>query len=256
MSHSSLFRSFRIRSAIGLFFFVSGTIATLLLALSAPSFWYVPCGVLWALSGFVWMIRPSFAPAISAFPVLAIGAMWVSVLRDYKQTDSLYWLLLFCIVIALALIAISFRQREARNVTAVLISLTLVGTAFVVDRLFTNKVEIRSYSMRWSANGSAPWGDVERSEKGEMPVVIYRVVDKGYCYDALFSSELAAQLTATNKPVINVDYNFFKDFGQVRSYNVRAVDGMVFNDGFRAIRSEDAPSYGGYIEGSAYGNCH
>jgi predicted ABC-type exoprotein transport system permease subunit len=202
------------------------------------------------------MIRPSFAPAISAFPVLAISAMSVPVLRNYKQTDSLYWLLLLCIVIALALLTISFRQREARNVTAIVISLTLVLTAFVVDRLFTNKVEIRSYSMNWSANGTAPWGAVERSEKGEIPVVIYRVVSKGYCFDALFSSELVAQLTATNKPVISVDYNLFKDFGRVRSYNVRAVDGMVFNDGFRPIRSEDAPSYGGYIEGSAYGNCH
>ena len=134
------------------------------------------------------------------------------------------------------------------------ISFSLVLMAFVVDRLFTNKLAVHSYSMSWSANGVAPWGDVETDEKGEPPVVIYRRVNQGYCYDAIFSPELRARLTASNKPVITVQYNVFSDFGHERGYNVRAVDGLVFNHGYRPLRSGER--YGGYVmNGSGSGDC-
>lgn len=199
--------------------------------LTALSFWYIPCGVLWTLSGFVWLIRPSFAPAISAFPVLGIAVMLVSALPNYKQTDWLYWLAMLFVVIALALITTAFRQQEARNVTAIAISFSLVLTAFVVDRLFTNKVEVRSYSMSWSANGAVPWGHVETNEKRESPVVTYRRVDGGYCYDAIFSPELREKLAQSNKATIAVEYNVFSDFGHRHAYNIRVIDGIAFNDG-------------------------
>jgi hypothetical protein len=61
--------------------------------------------------------------------------------------------------------------------------------------------------MNWTANGVAPWGQVETNEKGESPVVIYRRVDGGYYYDAAFSPELKGKLAQSNKATISVEYS-------------------------------------------------
>jgi hypothetical protein len=92
----------------------------------------------------------------------------------------------------MVLIVVSLRWPEARQLKPFVVSLILVLIAFSLDRLFTRKVAVVAFSMNWSANGVAPWGDVERDEKGELPVVIYRKLDEGYCYDAVFSSALKA----------------------------------------------------------------
>jgi hypothetical protein len=175
--------------------------------------------------------------------------MLVRALPHYKKLDSIFGLLMLFVVIAIALITVALLQEEARNFRSVAISFILVLTAFAVDRVFTNNFEVQSYSMSWSANGTAPWGRVQVGEKGDPPVVVYRMVNQGYCYDALFSPELKARLAASSKPIITVDYNVFSDFGRERGYNIRAVDGMDFNDGSHDIRS--ANGYGGYIQGSS-----
>jgi hypothetical protein len=181
--------------------------------------------------------------------------MLLPVLPRYRLLDSIYWLLILCVVIALALITTAFQQKRARNVTAIAISFGLVLAAFAVDRLFTDKVAVHSYSMRWSANGRAPWGDVQLSDKGESPVVLYRMINQAYCYDALFSPDLKSKLVESNKPVVTVEYNVFSDFGRERSYNIRAVDGLVFNAGSRVVRSADG--YGGYVgDGSGLNPCN
>src|SRR5437870_3743091 len=254
MAPGALLRSTWVRTVLALFFCLSGAFATLLLLWGTPSFWYFPCAVLWTLSGFIWLVRPSLAAGLSAFPVLGIAVMMVQTLPHFRQTDYSYRLLLLCVVTALAVIATSFRKREGRKVMPVAISFSLVLMAFVVDRLFTHKLAVHSYSMSWSANGVAPWGDVETDEKGEPPVVIYRRVNQGYCYDAIFSPELRARLTASNKPVITVQYNVFSDFGHERGYNVRAVDGLVFNHGYRPLRP-GARSGGNVMHGSGSGDC-
>jgi hypothetical protein len=242
------------KAIIAIFFFLSGTVVTLLVSYTALSFWYIPCAIVWALSGFVWLIRPSLAPGISVFPVLVIGVMLVPALPTLRQMDSIYWLLALCVAIALTLVAMAFRRREARNLTAIGISFSLVLIAFAVDRLFTHKVEVHSYSMSWSANGVAPWGDVQLSDKGESPVVLYRVVDQAYCYDALFSAELKHKLTESNKPVVTVEYNVFSDFGRERGYTIRAVDGLLFNAASGVVRAADG--YGGYVgDGSSSNSC-
>lgn len=81
--------------------------------------------------------------------------------------------------------------------------------------------------MNWSANGVTPWGEVETDSRGEPPVVLYRSVNGGYCYDAVFSSELKVKLSALKDPTANVEYNIFSDFGREKSYNLRAVDGFL-----------------------------
>ncbi len=245
MAPDAFFQSRWVRVGLGFFFCLSGTLAILLLLLGAPSFWYFPCAVLWTAFGFVWMIRPSLAAGLSVFPVLAIAVMVVETSPNFQQTDLYYRLLLLCVIVALVLIATSFRSREAQKVIPAAISLSLVLVAFGVDRAFTNKLTIHTYSMDWSASGSAPWGNVQRDEKGQPPVVIYRSVGEGYCYDAIFSPELKAKLTRSNKTVVAVEYNVFSDFGHERGYNIRSVDGLVFNDGSRSLRPGD--SYGGYI---------
>lgn len=200
------------------------------------------------------MIRPSLAAGLSVFPVLGIAVMMVQALPNFWRTDVLYRVLLLCIIVALALIAASFRISEARRVIPVAISLSLVLVAFVVDRAFTNKLAIHSYSMNWSTSGTAPWGNVQADEKGQPPVVIYRSVGGGYCYDAIFSAELKATLMASGKTAVNVEYNVFSDFGRERGYNIHSVDGLVFNDGSRSVRSSE--SYGGYImNGPSSVNC-
>lgn len=243
-----------VRVSLGLFFCLSGALAILLLLLGAPSFWYLPCAILWTACGFVWMIRPSLAAGLSVFPVLAIAVMVVEALPGFRQTDVLYRVLLLCVVVGLILIGATFRSSETRRVIPVAISLGLVLLAFVVDRTFTNKLAIHTYSMNWSTSGSAPWGNVQLDEKGQPPVVIYRSVGGGYCYDAIFSPELKAKLTASGKTAVNVEYNVFSDFGRERGYNIHSVDGLVFNDGSRSVRSSE--SYGGYImNGPSSVNC-
>ncbi|MDE3136528.1 MAG: hypothetical protein KGL59_08130 [Acidobacteriota bacterium] len=242
------FESRWVRVLLGLFFLLSGALVSLLLLLATPSFWYVPCAILWAASGFVWMVRPSLAAGLSLFPVLGIAALLVSTLPNFKQADTFDHLLLLCVAVALALLATAFRRPETRRVVPLAISLSLVLAAFVVDRAFTNKLAIHTYSMEWSVNGSAPWGNVETDEKGQAPVVIYRMVGGGYCYDAVFSPELKSRLVQSNKTLIRVEYNVRSDFGHERGYNIRSIDGLLFNDGNRALRSSDG--YGGYVEGS------
>jgi len=238
---------------IGLFFCLSGALAILLLLLGTPSFWYFPCAVLWTGFGITWTIRPSLAAGLSVFPVLGIAIMLLQALPNFWRADVLYRVLILCVLAALALIAATFRKPEARRLVPLLISLSLVLAAFLVDRAFTNKVAIHTYSMSWSTNGSAPWGSVERDERGQTPVVVYRSVGGGYCYDAIFSPELKGKLSDSNRPVVTVEYNVFSDFGRERGYNIRSVDGLVFNEGSRPVRSSDG--YGGYIMNGPNSNC-
>jgi hypothetical protein len=184
-------------------------------------------------------------PGLSVFPVLALAVAAIQVLPHFRQTGSIYQVLLLCVVIALLLIALSFRGKETRKILPAVISFVVVLCFFAVDRLFTNKIAVHAYSMSWSANGVVPWGDAEADDQGSAPVVIFRRVKEGYCYDAIFSPELKTRLVAANKPTIIVEYNTFSDFGRERSYNIRSVDGMIFNAGDKTIHSTEG--YGGTI---------
>lgn len=253
MAREAYIHSRWVKASIGLFFCLSGALAILLLLLGAPSFWYFPCAVLWTGFGFVWMVRPSLAAGLSVFPVLGIAVMLLQAAPSFWRTDVLYRVLFLCVLAALALIAASLRRPEARRLVPLLISLSLVLAAFLVDRAFTNKVAIHTYSMNWSTNGSAPWGSVERDENGQTPVVVYRSVGGGYCYDAIVSPELKAKLSGSNKPLVTVEYNVFSDFGHERSYNIRSIDGLVFNEGSRRVQSGEG--YGGYIMNGPSSDC-
>jgi len=246
---SWIFRPEEHRGVAAILFFLSGAWVTLILLLSASSFWYIPCGFLWTLSAVIWLIEPSWAPGLGIFPVLGVAVMLLQPLSGSGHLDrnSGYWLLSIAVpvVIALSLISFSLRNRNARKAWPFAVSFVLVLTSLAVDRLFTNKLAVHSYQMSWSASGVAPWGDIELGQTGQPPVLVYRRNQHGYCYDAVFSSELKARLIGSNKSTITVEYNTFRDFGQQKSYNIRDVDGLVFNDDNRVIRA--AEGYGGTV---------
>jgi RNA polymerase sigma-70 factor (ECF subfamily) len=210
---------------------LSGALAILLVSLGAPSFWHIPCAVLWTAFSFVWLIRPSVAAGLSVFPVLAVALTVVAGLPNVRQADLACRVLVLSVVAAVIVLAVRFRRRETRRVVPAAISLSLALAAFLVDRGLTNKLAVRACSMNWSANGQVPWEPVESDERGRAPVVLDRKVAGGYCYDVIFSPELKDRLIKLNRPAVPVEYNVVSDFGRVRGYNIRSVDGLIFNEG-------------------------
>src|SRR5215831_670630 len=134
MSPMALLQSKWARALVALFFLLSGAFTTLLLSLFASSFWYLPCAVLWTLSGFVWLLRPSWAVGLSTFPVLGIAVMVMPMVPSFWRTDYSYRIILLSIAVALVLIGISLmKEKEARKVAPFAVSLGLVLAAFGVD---------------------------------------------------------------------------------------------------------------------------
>jgi hypothetical protein len=254
MAPDQMFRSIWLRAIFAAFFLFSGALVFLFVEVSGQSFWYFPCAALWTISSIAWLLRPSWAAGLSTFPVLGIAVMAFQYLPHLSRTDLSLWLLPLCVAVALCLIAFSFRMKQSRHIVPVAVSFGLVLAAFLVDRRFTDKLAIHAFTMNWSANGLAPWGNVETDANGEPPVVLYRSVHGGYCFDAVFSSELKVNLTASNKPTATVEYNVFSDFGRERAYSIHAVNGLIFNIGDRPVRS--AEGYGGYIMNNySQGDC-
>jgi hypothetical protein len=250
MVRTLLTRSVWARTVVGIFFCVSGAFVTSVLSIGAPSFWYFLCGVLWTLSGLVWIFRPSIAPALSLVPVLALAVFALRIVMHILQEGAIDRLLCLAVFLMLGLIVICFQWGARQHRLALAISLGLVLIAFVVDRHWMHRISVVEYSMNWTVDGVTPWGRVEVDETGQPPVVVFRRVNDGYCYDAIFSIELSQKLRASNKPTTSVQYNIFSDFGRQRSYNVRAIDGLIFNDGDRVVRAAQE-GYGGYVETSS-----
>jgi hypothetical protein len=244
--------SWWVRTPIGIFFLASGLWLAVVLSLGPPSFWYWICAILWIPCGLVWLVRPSVAVGLSAFPVIGmVGVLaWLgtSVFHGRMSFDPWGVATFAVITVALVLVLLSLLDRRTWKVWTFAVSLGLVLASFTVDRLFTNKIQVRTLTMQWSADGAAPWSDnVERGEHGEIPVVLYLKVKGGYCYDAVFSPELKARLLREGNPTATVNYNLFRDFGKERGYNIRSVDGIRFNLGDKTVRV-DNDGYGGTVE--------
>ena len=126
----------------------------------------------------------------------------------------------------------------------------LLSAAFLLDRLFTDKVTIQSYRVQVALDGDAPWGKVgpEWSD-GSPPIVLYRPVGNSFCYVAFKSRELHDLLRNKDGESVQMQVNEFKDFGEERGYNVRAVDGLLLANGSQVVR--DAERFSGQILGSS-----
>jgi hypothetical protein len=228
-------------------------ILTLSFLRATPSFWYLICGFLWAFSGVLWFIRPGIAAQFLIAPAFGTACL---VFQFPPSFDPQYLFTALAVALAVGLIVACVSETVPRNIVPASISGILVLTGIAVDRAFTNQVTVRTYSMQWTADGVAPWGEVEKDARRNSPVVLYRKQGDSYCYDAVFSSELRNRLSQSKAPVIEVAYNLFRDFGKLRAYNIRSVGGWVFNDGRRIVHSGEG--YGGQIlngSGSAT-DCH
>jgi len=226
------------RIAAGMLFTIGGICLTLALLLGTPSFWYFPCVCALTPLGFVWWFcRPSLAAALSVGPLVAA----VALLRLLSGTW--FAILAGCVILAVAFVLVALRDSR-RWTIPLAISLAYLPTAFCSDRLFTNKVKVKTFQMSVSLDGKVPWGKVGPNwEDGTPPLVLYRDVNGSYCYTAFRSQELRERLAQKRTATVAVEYNVFSDFGRTRSSNVRSVDGVLLNDGEHELK--DAERFGG-----------
>jgi len=144
----------------------------------------------------------------------------------------------------------SQRDQTCRPLVYALVC--VVALSFAIDRLFTNKVQIRTLQMSYSLDGSTPWADdTQRDAQGKPPVLVFVRTSDGYCYDAVFYQPLIDKLKSTHPDEVQVQYNLFSDFGKERSYNIRSVAGVMLNDENHEIVQHDG--YGGTIESPLQG---
>jgi hypothetical protein len=111
------------------------------------------------------------------------------------------------------------------------LKLTVAGIALAVGCVvvyfrYVDKAAVCSLPAYWSMTGETPWGSAERYETGRVPVVLWRAVPGGYCYDSVFSDDLRKRSADVQATTVVVDYNVFSYFGKPRRHAVRAVGGM------------------------------
>jgi hypothetical protein len=228
------------RVAAGTLFTVGGTCLTLASILGAPSFWYIPCVCALIPLGFVWWFcRPSLAAALSVGPLVAAACL-IRYLSDMWFAISLA-----CLIAAATFVLVAFRNSRGWKLP-LFISLAYLVLAFCTDRMFTNRVSVKTFQMGIALDGKAPWGAVGSEwQDGTPPLVLYRRVGTSYCYTAFKSKELRDHLAQKSVDTVTIEYNVFSDFGHERSYNVRSVDGVLLAEGRRVVK--DAGRFGGQM---------
>jgi hypothetical protein len=228
------------RVLAGTLFTIGGAFLTLMSLVGAPSFWYVPCACAFVPLGFVWWFcQPCLAAALTVGPL-------VSVVASLRYTSSM-WLAILAACLIAAVIFIVAALRNGRGWKLPLfVSIAYLASAFCTDRLFTDRVSVKTFQMGVALDGRAPWGEVGPEwPDGTMPIVLYRRVGTSYCYTAFKSQELHDRLAQEHGDTVTVEYNVFSDFGRERGYNVRSVDDVILANGKRVIK--DAERFGGQM---------
>lgn len=224
-------------------FGLGGVCLVLLSMLGAPSFWYYPCFYVLPLLVAFWIWRPKVGAALSIGPLVAV-AFLIRYLSGMMLASAI-------ICLGIAALCIVFAAREPGKIRVPLIvSLSFLCVSFMIDRLFTDKVAVRSYQVEVALDGDAPWGTVGREWSEDVkPIVPYRQVGDGYCYVAFKSLELHERLASKNGATVPMQINIFKDFGKEKGYNVRSVDGLLLASGKNVVR--DAERFGGQMLGTS-----
>lgn len=221
---------------------------------------YLICSILWIVSGFLWFSNPAFAARLAALPVGCIAVLCAAPLLYHPYRQHLEWSPIFwfygsqalCIIIALALVVMAIRNTSFQTFKPFIISFGVILVGFVVDQAFVGRTDVRSYSMNWTSDGTAPWGPIDFDRKNGPPIILYRQSGTGYCFDLIYSSELRQRLIESNEPLAKVEYGVTSDFGRERGYNIRSVNGLIFVDRHnRQVRSGQGP--GGYWSGGNAG---
>lgn len=65
-------------------------------------------------------------------------------------------------------------RKRIRARVAILVGVVILAVAIAL--LLPPRITVVTLAMNWSANGVAPWGDVERDDSDEAPVLVYRKV--------------------------------------------------------------------------------
>jgi hypothetical protein len=208
--------------------------------LAAPSFWYFLCFCALIPLGFVWWSgRPPLAAALSIGPLFAVGAL-------LRYTSGRWFAVLAACLLTAAILVVAALRNGRGWKLPLFISVAYFAVAFGTDRLFTNRVSVKTFQMGIALDGNAPWGEVGPDWQGSPPpLVLYRRVGTSYCYTAFKSQEFRQRLAQKRGETVSVEYNLFSDFGRERSYNVRSVDGILLADGKHLIK--DAERFGGQV---------
>jgi hypothetical protein len=238
------------RIATGTLFTIGGGCLTLAALLGAPSFWYIPCVCALIPLGFVWWLcRPSLAAALGVGPLVAAASL-------IRFLSGMWFAIsLACLIVAITLTLNALYNSRGWKLP-LFISLSYLVLAFCTDRLFTNKVTVKTFQMGIALDGKAPWGEVGPEwQDGTPPLVLYRRVGASYCYTAFKSQGLRDRLARKGGETVTVEYNVFSDFGHERSYNVRSVDGVLLAEGQHVVK--DAERFDGQMltDGSGPPNC-
>jgi hypothetical protein len=239
------------RVAAAIFFILSGMFMSVMFVMGW-SYWYLSCGILWTVSGFVWMWRPSLGSRFVAPPVLGIAVLMAPLfLPPYSQHlewSPIFWFYasqLICLCIALALIIFTIRKTSAPTFTPWIISFSLVFGSFLVNWTFVDRASTKGYRMYVALDGKGPVGLTGPPFDGPDAVVVYRNVRNGVvCFDAFNSKELHDLLSSKNGESVMVEYDTFSDFGKVRGYNVHSIDGKILANGYHMVKPEYAGSSG------------
>jgi hypothetical protein len=231
------------------YFILIGILFSVVTAFAAPSFWYVPVAVLLLVSGFLWL-DPRAGASASLPLCLALVFMLIE-LKPWQWPqpallDGFVGIVLTLIGLALCLFELLRPDAQiAWKPFAIFTALAFVG--FLVDRAFTNRVEIRSFDMSWVADGKDPGGDpADPDSHGQKPIFVFMKIPGALCYDAVFYEPLRQRLNTGEKPTVHVEYNEFRTWGRITSYNVHSIDGLEFNRG-RKILIPNPEGYGGTI---------
>jgi hypothetical protein len=123
------------------------------------------------------------------------------------------------------------------------VTVVLVGCAFLGYGLFINRVVRRTYQTRIALDGKEPFGPIYPSTPDS--VILYRSGRNGItCFDAFRSKELHDRFSPKNGQLVTVEYDTFNDFGKVRGYNVHSIDGFILGNGYQVSRPDFAASAG------------
>jgi hypothetical protein len=110
---------------------------------------------------------------------------------------------------------------KRRGVYWRIVTVVLIGSSVMAFWLLTDRHARRTYQVHVALDRYEEW-------KGPDVVVLYRTGRDGVvCFDAFRWKDLHDHLSAKNGQVVTVEYETFSDFGKVRGYNLRSVDGMI-----------------------------
>lgn len=210
----------------------------------------MPCAILLGTSGLLWLIKPQWGASFS-LPLSFVFVLFIYTLRVWSwPSDHGTALVITTAILVAVLLCFFILTKEGLLPKVLVFSVALIAMSIVVDRLFTDKLEIRTVSMQWTGDGSTPWGEATQLDpSGHPPVLVYVKVGERYCYDAVFYEPLKNRLQQLGKKQITVQYNITKDFGSERGYSIRSIEDVQLNDHHKSL-VQDGGGYGGTILGS------